>query len=186
MNLDKGGKEYEQVKPGTYGAALYRIIDIGTQVSDYEGDKKSSRQAVFTWELNEKMGDGRNFSVSAFYTISAHEKANLRKVISAWTSRTMTDAEAKAFDLSSLLGQNCLLSVGTNQKGKTKVVGVTALPKGMPLTTLSNPTSIFDLDAFDAQAFATLPEWAQAKIKLSPEYAKAIGADKISPVEVPF
>ena len=59
-------------------------------------------------------------TVSRTFTVSLHEKANLRKFLSAWRGRDFTTEEAKAFDVSKLLGAYCMVNVTESEtNGKT-------------------------------------------------------------------
>jgi len=73
------------------------------------------------------------------------EKANLRKDLENWRGKGFTEAELAGFDVESIRGANCLLTITETESGKRKVSGVTALPKGMqPIKPYhTSPTSKF-------------------------------------------
>lgn len=165
-----GGKEFEQPEPGSYAAICYKMLDLGTQVGEYKGEPTSARKLVIFWELAEKMTDGRPFSVCQYYTMSLNEKANLRKMMESWRTRQFTEDELKGFDLRKLLGKSCMISLTRTDKGKIKVAGVSALPKGMPIPAQVNPSLAFSLDSFDPQVFEGLTDYWKGQIMDSPEY----------------
>ena len=79
------GGNFEPAPAGTHVAICYRVIDLGTQESVYNGEKKSARKVLISWELpNEEKADGKPFVISATYTWSMHEKSTLRKTLEAW------------------------------------------------------------------------------------------------------
>jgi hypothetical protein len=172
---DNGGGDFEQPPVGTHAARCVKIIDIGTQKGEYQGKATIKRQCIIGWELpNELMSEGeyagKPFVVSKFYTASLGEKANLRKDLANWRGRDFTEAELSGFDAKNILGKGCMLSLTTNDKGKTRVTGVMALPKGMDLPPQTSPTVYFSLDDFDQAAFDALSDGYKKFITASPEY----------------
>lgn len=172
---DNGGGDFEQPPVGTHVARCVKIIDIGTQKGEYQGKATIKRQCIIGWELpNELMSEGdyagKPFVVSKFYTASLGEKANLRKDLANWRGRDFTEAELAGFEAKNIIGKGCMLSLTTNDKGKTRVTGVMALPKGMELPPQNSPTVYFSLDEFDQAAFDSLSDGYKKFITGSPEY----------------
>src|SRR5512138_3838349 len=131
---DSGGGEFKQAPTGTHMARCIRLIDLGTQHGDYQGQPTVKNQVLITWELPaETMDDGKPFTVSHFYTNSLNEKATLRHHLEAWRGRQFSDEEAKRFDLMTILGKPCMVTVIANDKGRSKVSAVSATPKGMQM-----------------------------------------------------
>lgn len=179
---DKGGG-FEQIAPGTYVARCIRLIDIGTQKGEYQGKPNSRRQVVIAWETPDQLmseGDsaGKPFIVSNFYTASLGEKANLRHDLVAWRGREFTEEELEGFDLKNILGKTCMLSIVQNDKHKSIVKGVMALPKGATVPPQVNPTLYFSLDEFDPKVFESLPKYFKEKIMATPEYADILAKTK--------
>lgn len=166
-----GGGDYEQPDPGTYVGVCFRICDLGTQHSDFNGEERIVNQILVSWELpGELMKDGRPFAVSKFFTNSLHEKATLRKDLAAWRGRDFTESELEAFDLASILGKACLVSVVLSTKGKSKVQAVLALPKGTPAPKATNELQSFFLDEYDEAVWETIPKGIRGIIQKSEEY----------------
>mgnify|MGYP003419938511 FL=1 len=93
-------------------AVLMDVIDLGLRVEDFPGKPaKLSPKVQLVWWSIDKDSQGNYFELSKEYTNSYFESAKLRKHIAAWVGRALTDAEAKAFDLTSLVGKPCQLSV---------------------------------------------------------------------------
>ena len=153
----------------TYPAVCNMLVDLGEQYS--ERFDKTSRQILICWEIpSEKLDNGESRRLSKTYTASLNSKGNLRRDLIAWRGRDFTVYELKAFDLKNIVGAPCMLQVihRVGQDGTKRAVigGIMKLPKGMPLPTLTNGFTIFDLDDPDAEAkMADLPEWIQTRIK---------------------
>lgn len=174
---DNGGGDFEQPPVGTHIARCVKIIDIGTQKSEYQGQANVRRQCIIGWELpNEKMTEGEKagkpFVVSKFYTASLGEKANLRKDLANWRGRDFTEQELHGFESKNILGKPCMLSLTQNEKGKVRVTGVMALPRGTEVPEQINPTLYFSLesDEFNPAIFDALSDGYKKLITASPEY----------------
>jgi len=181
MPANTGGN-FELAPSGTHIAVCYRFIDLGTQEGSYQGKPRKAHKVMITWELcgDEKMEDGRPFSISKTYTLSSHEKAGLRKDLEAWRGAKFTDDEIARFDLSTLMGKACLLNVVHAENGDrtyANVAGIMRLPKGSAAPQRVNETIFFDLDErpFNAELFNKLGERLRETIAKSPEYAAAHG-----------
>jgi hypothetical protein len=189
---DNGGESnFKKVPPGVYVARCYSLIDMGTQVSDGQYGSKEQHKIRIAFEIfgDDDAGnpltidvDGKQMplTISKTYTLSLHEKAGLRKDLAAWRGRDFTDEEAKAFDVSKLMGVYCMLNVTTsenNGKTYTNIAGITPLPQALknakPAPVHDNIT--FDLDQPDWTVFQHFHEKLQETIKKSPEFAMAAG-----------
>ena len=179
---ETGGGDYEQPEPGTYAAVCYRIIDLGTQHSEFQGEAHDRHQCLLSFELDEKMGDGRPFSVSKFYTTSLHEKANLRKDLSNWRGRDFTPEELHGFDPKNVLGKPCMLSIIKNDKGKTRIASISKIPKGMTPPAPINPQVFFTLQSKSLDpVFETFSDGIKKIIMQSPEYVALINRKDSAP-----
>jgi hypothetical protein len=173
--IDNGGGEFAQAPVGTHPARCVKMIDIGTQRGEYLGQVNIRRQCIVGWELpNESIPEGeakgKPFVVSRFYTASLNEKANLRKDLENWRGRTFTAQELLGFDSQNILGKPCMVSVIHNDKGKARVSGIMALPKGMHVPPQINPSVYFSLEEFDDKVFESLSDGYKKLIAASPEY----------------
>ena len=179
---DSGGGTFEQPPIGTHVAICVKVIDIGTQKSEYQGQANIKRQCIVGWELpNELMttGDyaGKPFTVSKFYTASLNEKANLRKDLANWRGRDFTEEELGGFESRNVLGKPCMLSLTLNDKGKARVTGVMALPRGTQVPAQTNKSVYFSLDEFDQAVFESLSDGYKKLIQASPEYRMLTAPD---------
>jgi hypothetical protein len=193
---DAGGGNFKRVPSGVHIGRCYSIIDLGTQVTDGQFGLKEQHKIRIGWELFGEDDDGKPLTVdvdgkempmtiSKSYTVSLHEKANLRKELAAWRGRDFTEEEAKAFDVSKLVGAYCMVNVTTSENnGKTysNVAGLTPLP-GALKNSKPQPVHdniVFNLDEPDRALLETFHEKLRDAIKRSPEWAKANGKAPVS------
>lgn len=188
---DSGGGDFKRVPPGVYIGRCYSLIDLGTQLSTGQYGEKMQHKLRLGWELFGEAEDGSPLTaviggkempmtISKSYTVSLHEKASLRKDLAAWRGKDFSDEEAKAFDVSKLVGAYCMVNVTTSEtNGKTysNIAGLTPLPGALKN---SKPAAVhanlmFDLDNPDMDAFNTFHEKLQDAIKRSPEWAQKMG-----------
>lgn len=174
------GTDFKQVEPGTHPGRCFKIIDLGTQHSTYEGHEQVKKQVLINWELpTELIPDGefkgQPYAVGRFYTASLNEKSNLRKDLEAWRGKAFTDEELDGFHLGKLLGQTCMLSVTHNTKGKAQVVGVMKLMKGVKVPDAVNSPVMFDISEWNEEIFESLSDGIKDMIRKSDEYKERQG-----------
>ena len=188
---DNGGGNFKRVPAGVYIGRCYSLIDLGTQFTDGAYGPKSQHKIKIGWELFGDDEEGNPLTIdvngkqmpltiSKSYTVSLHEKAGLRRDLAAWRGKDFTDEEAKAFDVSKLMGAYCMVNATlseTNGKTYTNVAGLTPLPGALKN---AKPPAVheqvlFDLDKPDMKVFATFHEKLQDAIKRSPEWTKTQG-----------
>lgn len=183
---DTGGGNFKRVPPGAHMARCYSLIDLGTQESNGQFGLKLQHKIRIGWELFGEDDDGKPLTidvdgkempmtVSKSYTVSLHEKAALRKDLAAWRGKDFSEEEAKAFDVSKLVGAYCMVNVThteTNGKVYSNVAGLTPLPSALrnqkPAPVHANV--LFNLDEPDTKLLATFHEKLQEAIKKSPEW----------------
>ncbi len=177
---DSGGGDFEQPPTGSHIARCIKMIDIGTQKSEFQGRANIKRQIILAWELPLELMSpehgGKPFVVSKFYTASLNEKANLRKDLANWRGRDFSDQELLGFDSKNLLDKGCMLSIIHNDKNRARVAGVMAMPKGTVLPPATHPLVYFSLepDEFDVAVFDSLPDGFKRMIDVSPEYQQRV------------
>lgn len=185
---DSGGGSFKRVPAGAYIGRCYSLIDLGTQLTTGQYGEKLQHKLRIGWELfgEDEQGqpltvevDGKEMpmTISKSYTVSLHEKASLRKDLAAWRGRDFTDEEAKAFDVSKLVGAYCMVNVTTSEtNGKTysNVAGLTPLPGALKNAKPApvHEHVLFDLDNPDMETFSKFHDKLQEYIKRSPEWAR--------------
>lgn len=175
----QGGGDYENPPSGLHVARCIRVVDLGTQKSDYQGKTTYPRKLMVTWELPTEFmktegKENQPFTVSNFYTASIGVKANLRKVLESWRGKPFTVEEENGFDMKNVIGKPCMLNIILNDKEKAKIMSVTTMPKGMECPKQINPSVFFSLEPeeYDAVVLEKLSDWTKGEILKSPEYAE--------------
>ncbi|HYE41264.1 MAG TPA: hypothetical protein VEB23_15100 [Ramlibacter sp.] len=191
---DSGGGNFKRVPAGVHIGRCYSLIDLGTQETSGQFGTKLQHKIKIGWELfgEDEQGqplvvevDGKSLpmTISKSYTVSLHEKSALRKDLAAWRGKDFTEEEARAFDVSKLLGAYCMVNVTTSEtNGKTysNVAGLTPLPAALKASKPApvHKPVVFNLDEPDMELFATFHEKLQEAIKRSPEWQQRMGTKR--------
>lgn len=170
-------KEFKPTPEGSHMAVCHRVIDLGTQRWEYQGEPQIGRKVLIGWELHGEADDGtplttddgKPLGVSKEYTLSLGKKANLRADLESWRGRAFTDEELRGFDVSQLLGQACMITIKHTSKGdKTyaNVASVTRFPAALKNSKPKaiNPVELFDVSEPNGAIYAGLPDWIKSKI----------------------
>jgi hypothetical protein len=172
-------KEFKIAPTGSHLARLYRIIDLGTQKSEYMGKVNMLRKVKFFWELHGddlKTDEGKPLIQTRNYTLSLGEKASLRKDLESWRGKSFTDDELRGFDLTNLLDKWCMITVQhreSNGKTYADAVAVTPVPAVVAKAGLPegvNTTLLFDMQKFDQAVFDGLSDGLKNQIMQSSEF----------------
>jgi hypothetical protein len=190
------------VPQGVWIARCIRVIDLGTQRVEFQGDVKLQHKLQIMWEVlgEDEHGvplvvevDGVEvpMTISKRYTLSLHEKARLRADLEAWRGKPFAPDELKGFDVSKLLGAYCMLNVvesETNGKTYANISSITPLPRELakvkPAST--TPLQAFDIDNPDMGQLESFHDKLKETIQSSQEWqqrtAKLVGQ---APARVP-
>ena len=173
FNSRGGGGDFKSVPAGSYIAVCNLVADLGIQPGSGKfPDPK--RQVYIRFEIPDERiqyeRDGKQFDgpqvIGSTYTASMHEKANLRKQLEGWRGRKFTDEEASVFDVSSIVGKGCMLSVVETPKGDrvySNIAAIGSLPKGIKAPKAENELLFYSAD--EPGFFSKLPEWLREKIQ---------------------
>ncbi|MES2783797.1 MAG: hypothetical protein V4657_13465 [Pseudomonadota bacterium] len=177
MAADSGGGDFKRPTPGNHIAICTLIVDLGRQHNRSPQFGDSIKHQIYVrWELTDEplewqdkdTGEqkSRFMSIGKFYTVSLHEKANLRKDLESWRGTPFTEEQAKGFDVAKLLGAPCMLNVidnvGNDGNVRSKVSAIAPLHKSIPKPTPTEPLVIYDDEHPDV--YPTLPEWLRKKV----------------------
>ncbi len=183
------GTQRELIPAGTYEARCYQMIHIGTVEEEIMGTKKSLNKVRIGWELPNELKVFREENgeqplvIGKTFTLSLHEKANLRKMLESWRSKGFTEEEAKAFDITKLLGVPCLLNIihKVSKSGKTfeEISSISPLHKSLTIPQQINPTTIWDYDNPNMELLESFPDFIKDDIKRSEEYRKLITPNEV-------
>ena len=158
-----GSSGFQEVKAGTYSARCIKVIDLGTQQQNFNGEISWKRQVLVIWEIPSELKEGTTdpLTISKWYTLSLHEKANLGIDLTSWRGRAFTEKEKQGFDITKLLGVPCMLNVIEGNNGKSKVGSLMPLPKGTEIAEQITPSLSFAVDDYQngkKEAFNQLSE----------------------------
>ena len=99
--------------------------------------------------------------LSQVYTISMHPDSNMRQMLESWRAATFTLNEEFEFDISTVLGRACMVTVVHNGDW-ANVRTVSPLPKGMDVPKAEMPLLLYDTD--NTESYNDLPPWIQKKL----------------------
>jgi hypothetical protein len=123
-----GGKDFEPVPAGTHFAICTRVIYLGIQPIEYQGELKEQPKVWLQFEVPEfqieyKKGDQiikGPATIGREFTLNIGAKSNLGPFLENWRGKGFDEKELAGFDISSLLGKVCNLGViHETKKGKT-------------------------------------------------------------------
>jgi hypothetical protein len=170
-------KEFKPVPEGSHMAVCYRVIDLGTQRWEYQGEPQIGRKVLLAWELHGEAedgtplttDDGQPLSVSKKYTLSLGRKANLRADLESWRGKAFTEQELDGFDISTLLGAPCMVTIKHDKKGEktyANVASVTRFPAALKNVKPNpkNPLQSFDVTDPVPAVYQVLPDWIKQQI----------------------
>lgn len=93
---------------GLYPAVCVDVVDDGEVDTGFGPQHKIT--LVFEIDLENPEFEDR-YRVYQRYTLSMHQKANLRKAIDGWRGKKFTDDQAYDFDIETLVGKNAQIQV---------------------------------------------------------------------------
>lgn len=180
-NEGNGGFTFEPIENGTHVATCVQMIHIGTIEDVYDGKPVTGNKLRVTFELPNELVKFKEDEpeqprfISKEFTLSMNEKGNLRKFLNSWRGVPFTEEEAKAFDVTKLLGKPVMLSITTktSKTGKqyNDILSASALMKGMQPPAIL--TEIIEVNFENlATTYTKVPKFVREKIEKTPEYAK--------------
>ena len=185
MIIEDTGTSFTPVPAGMHLARCYRIIDVGTQKVEFEGNVKMQRKLKIVWEVHGNDEDGNPLVteknepmiVDKDYTFSWADKANLRLDLQSWRGKPFSDEEQRRFDLKNLLDKWCMVNVTHKAKKKgngvyANVSAVTPVPSALKasLPKGHNQCRVFQISDPDMELFNSFSDYLKKKIEGSPEW----------------
>jgi hypothetical protein len=178
---------FAPVPPGTHLARLYRIVDLGTQQSEWMGKTKETKKVMFQWEVHSEddqgnplvTSKGEPMTISKNYSLYMSEKASLRIDLQGLRGKPfVNDEEARSigWNPQDLLGSwaKILVETSIGKEGKeftniTKIIKlrpseISTVPEGF------NECQLFDLDKPNMALFDTFSTYLKAKIESTKEW----------------
>ena len=182
---ESGGGTFTPVPQGMHLARCYRVVDLGTQKSEYLGTVKNLPKVMLQFEVHGEddagkpilTGKNEPMSISKNFTLSLAEKATLRKDLQTWRGREFTAEELRGFELKNVLGAWAMISViksaAPNGKEYTNIAAIMSVPPAIKKAGLPegfNTPGIFSIDEPDMTMFDTFSDNLKQKISGSPEW----------------
>jgi hypothetical protein len=174
MAKDSGGEGFEPIPAGTYVARCVSVVDLGVQETPWGGKEKVYLGFEVPSERVEwKDQDGKEHEGPAFigsrYTLSINEKSILGQHLTSWRGKPFDEDERKGFDLFTVLGVPCMISViHTEKNGKTyaNINSIMRLPKGTECPPAESELVAYTpMDAEHAGNFDKLQEWQKKLVR---------------------
>lgn len=172
-----GDGGFEPLPAGPHIARCISVVDFGFQETTFGPKAKvylgfEVPSVRVEWEKDGEKHEGAAL-IGSTYTNSVHPKSVLGQHLVNWRGRDFTDAEREGFDLFSIIGIACMISVTHNIKGtKTyaNVSGIMGLPQGVIAPNLEADLLCYSAsDPGTISTFGKLPEWMQKKCNASVE-----------------
>ena len=192
---------YTLAPAGTHVARVYKFMNLGTRLQEYQGKLKDYPDTLvsFTLELpnelnefeyeNKETGEtekvSKPFVISKEFTLSMGKKSNLRPFVEGIIGVQLTDAEAGSFDIETLVGMTCQATI-VHQQSKSdpdrkyaNLKSVAPLMKGVEAPAQVNESVIMDVKTMTLDEFNALPDFLQKKIEISDEWKARFDPDEI-------
>ena len=164
------------IENGSYLAVCVGVLAVGEQYVDrsaFGGRSDYESQLVFVFDFPSELdNDGKPKQLNKDINATNAPNGSLNKIMKDWNSREYTREQLAEFDFDEQLGKPCQITVLVSESGYSRITGISAVPKGIPVPTSSTPYISFSVEEWDDEVFAKLPEWAQNKIKNSTQYQK--------------
>ena len=180
-----GESNFVPVPQGMHLARCYRIVDLGTQKSEYQGQVKHLSKVMLQFEIHGNDDDnkpivtqkGEPMSINKNFTLSLAEKATLRKDLQTWRGREFTEDELRGFELKNVLGAWAMISVikalGNNGKEYTNIAAIMSVPSAIKKAGIPeghNDLTLFSIEEPDMTLFDSFSNGLKEKIGKSPEW----------------
>jgi hypothetical protein len=133
---DSGGG-FAPHSEGQHAVLCVDVVNLGVNVERFaDQEPREVAKVALVFASGEQQEDKSLTLVTTEMTLSANEKANLRKFLESWRGKSYTAEQAEAgLPVSKLYGQAALISVEhvTTRKGRkfAKVISIGPLPKAM-------------------------------------------------------
>ena len=179
------GGGYQPVPAGMHLARCYKIVDLGSQKTEYMGQTKIQHKIMLQFEVwsEDENGNptvtskGEPMSITKRYTLTLSEKAALRNDLKTWRGRDFTPEELRGFELKNVLGVWAMLSIsrsaGHDGKEYTNIQAIMPVPAHLKKAGLPDPYNtpqMYSIEDHDNEIFESLSENVKKTIMASPEF----------------
>lgn len=190
--VEDTGTSFTPVPAGMHLARCYRIVDLGTQKTEFEGNVSFKRKLKIVWEIHGEDDEGKPIVteknepmiITKDYTMSWGDKATLRKDLQSWRGKEFTEEEQKRFDLKNVLDKWCMVNVAhkpkkNGQGSYANVVAVTPVPNAIKnaLPKGHNKCGLFMISEPDMEMFESFGKYLKETIQAAPEWKAVTGRE---------
>jgi hypothetical protein len=171
------GGSFDPVPEDIHRAICYGVVDLGTHHNPMFDNH--THKILLIFELPEQRieieDEDKPRAISKEYTLSLHEKSNLRKHLESWRGKKFSEEECEGWDLEKLLTVQAKLQV-MHQKSKKSgnlyatIENIIPVEGKVKKTTPENPTLFFSFENGNTTLPDNMPEWIQHKIEESLEW----------------
>lgn len=170
---------------GTHRAVLYKVVNLGTLPTEFQGQKKQSHKIRLFWELTDeevtyqvtengvKVEKTAPFSIGRKFTFSMGDQSHLYPIVTGMIGQGLTEDERWNFDIESLLGMSSLITVvheEYNGQKFAKVASTAPLLKGMEKIPANNTLEVIDVRKLTKEQIDALPDYIKNDMISSNEY----------------
>lgn len=133
---DSGGG-FSPHSEGQHAVLCVDVVNLGVNVERFaDQEPREVAKVALVFASGEQQDDKSLTLVTTEMTLSANEKANLRKFLESWRGKSYTPEQAEAgLPINKLYGQAALISVEhvMTRKGRkfAKIISIGPLPKAM-------------------------------------------------------
>ncbi|MDB4884052.1 MAG: hypothetical protein JWL95_2818 [Gemmatimonadetes bacterium] len=134
------GPKYTPAPAGPHSAVCCDLINKGKQPTEWKGQQKMVDKIRILFMIDELDEQGKPYIVGRTFTKSLSLNANLRKFLNDWRGKDLTEEEADAFNLVTLLGAPAMIQIEHNKKDDrtyADIGSIMRLPKGMARMTIA-------------------------------------------------
>lgn len=130
------GPQFTPCPAGTHVAICCDVVDLGIVKTTYKDKGEKKQHKIFiVWQTPEIDEEAKKpFLVKKRYTLSLHDRSTLRKDLESWRGRAFTDDELQGWDVETVIGAPCMLSVvhgASNGSVYANVAAIMKSPKGV-------------------------------------------------------
>lgn len=160
------------VPPGTHPCVCFGVVDFGDQLNKIAN--KYQRRIRFLWEVSDVMdSEGKPRELSREFTATFDKRGSLRGFLTGWLGITDSEEALGELEVFNLIGVPGFMTVVLNETGEfSNITALSPLVAGYPAPQATRPPIRWDMEQWNDAVFNTLPEWIQARIKLSTQYQK--------------
>lgn len=171
-------EQYPPLEAGTYPARCVGVIDLGEQWTDYQGHKQIVPQISLVFQIPsetiEIKGEKMQRRMALTRTFSNHPSSKLRQNLEMWRGRKFTEEELVSFELSSIIGAPCVLTVTHTSNDKPKISAISRAGKSINVPEIpSKDFFLFDIE--DETSWDSLKQagkWVWSKLNESVTFTK--------------